>query len=214
MSQFNSDCRYNIRLALTENYANAMTPQHVFEAHVHYERVYGARAEPVREVPVKRQAWKPTKINNSRLGSSALAVVGESSSPLCGRSNQHLNEPLPPQPSNQRDARGRPDWEQWVQAEQEKMKTCFEKGTFEIVDLPQGVLKLPSMFQYKLKLGPKGEFVKCKGCLCARGDLQQDHEYGETLAQTLRFSMVCLIIAITTQLGWQLFQFDIRSAFL
>eukprot|EP00961_Rhodomonas_salina_P114358 1538828-Rhodomonas_salina.1 len=26
--------------------------------------------------------------------------------------------------------------------------------------------------------------------------------------------MVCLIIAIATQLGWQLFQFDIQGAFL
>eukprot|EP00961_Rhodomonas_salina_P148895 2004484-Rhodomonas_salina.1 len=96
------------------------------------------------------------------------------------------------------------------------MKTCFEKGMFEIVDLPQGVLQLPSMFQYKLKLGPKGEFVKCKGRLCARGDLQQDHKYGETFAQTLHFSMVSLIIAIATQLRWQLFhwQFDIQGAFL
>eukprot|EP00961_Rhodomonas_salina_P059037 793018-Rhodomonas_salina.1 len=79
------------------------------------------------------------------------------------------------------------------------MKTCFEKGTFEIVDLPQGVLELPSMFQYKLKLGPTGEFVKCKGRLCARGDLQQDHKYGKTFAPTSCFSMVCLIIAIATQ---------------
>eukprot|EP00961_Rhodomonas_salina_P267522 3614688-Rhodomonas_salina.1 len=49
MSQFNSDCRYNIRRALTENYANAKTPQHVFEAQAHYVRVYGARTEPARE---------------------------------------------------------------------------------------------------------------------------------------------------------------------
>eukprot|EP00961_Rhodomonas_salina_P085398 1147059-Rhodomonas_salina.1 len=83
------------------------------------------------------------------------------------------------------------------------MKTCLEKGTFEIVDLPQ-----------KLKLGPKGEFVKSKGRLCVRGDLQQDHEYGETLALTSSFSMVSLIIAIATQLGWQLFQFDIQGTFL
>eukprot|EP00961_Rhodomonas_salina_P044613 599547-Rhodomonas_salina.1 len=98
MSQFNSNCRNNIRLALTENYAHATTPQLVFEAQAHYVHVYGARAEPAREVPAKpeRHSWKPTTINNSRLGASALfalhaltwsvlrAAVGESSSPLCG----------------------------------------------------------------------------------------------------------------------------------
>eukprot|EP00961_Rhodomonas_salina_P201863 2722864-Rhodomonas_salina.1 len=67
MSQFNSDCRYNIRWALTENYANTTTPQHVFKAQAHYVRVpvYGARTEPAREIPVKRHAWKPIMINNS-----------------------------------------------------------------------------------------------------------------------------------------------------
>eukprot|EP00961_Rhodomonas_salina_P146500 1972208-Rhodomonas_salina.2 len=65
------------------------------------------------------------------------------------------------------------------------MSVCYEKGTFDIVDLQPGVTELPSMFQYKLKLRPNGEFVKCKARLCSRGDLQFDHEYGETFAPTL-----------------------------
>eukprot|EP00961_Rhodomonas_salina_P095357 1282766-Rhodomonas_salina.1 len=94
------------------------------------------------------------------------------------------------------------------------MATCYEKGTFEIVDLPEGVVKLPSMFQYKLKTGPKGETVKCKVRLCARGDLQFDSEYGETFAPTSLFSMIRLIVAIAVQAGLTLYQFDIKGAFL
>eukprot|EP00961_Rhodomonas_salina_P304022 3941452-Rhodomonas_salina.1 len=42
------------------------------------------------------------------------------------------------------------------------MGVCYDKGTFDIVDLPPGISELPSMFQYKLKLCPNGEFVECK----------------------------------------------------
>eukprot|EP00961_Rhodomonas_salina_P020571 276803-Rhodomonas_salina.1 len=64
------------------------------------------------------------------------------------------------------------------------MTTCYEKGTFQIVDLQPGVVELPSMFQYKLKTGPNGEVVKCKAHLCARCDMQFDSEFGETFAPT------------------------------
>ena len=67
---------------------------------------------------------------------------------------------------------------------------CYEKGVFEIVDLPARVKELPSMFQYALKTGPNGEFVKCKARICARGDLQFESEYGETFAPTSRFTVV------------------------
>eukprot|EP00961_Rhodomonas_salina_P039641 532442-Rhodomonas_salina.5 len=65
-----------------------------------------------------------------------------------------MESPLPAQPRLQRDARSRPDWEQWLRAEEVNMKMCFDKGTFTIVDLPPGTVELPSMFQYKLQTGP------------------------------------------------------------
>eukprot|EP00961_Rhodomonas_salina_P082418 1107777-Rhodomonas_salina.1 len=61
-----------------------------------------------------------------------------------------------------------PDADCWLKAEETEMATCYEKGTFEIVDLPDRVVELPSMFQYKLKTGPNSETVKCKARLCAR----------------------------------------------
>eukprot|EP00961_Rhodomonas_salina_P242944 3282171-Rhodomonas_salina.1 len=108
----------------------------------------------------------------------------------------------------------RQDADRWLKAEEVEMSTCYEKGTFQIVDLPPGVVELPSMFQYKLKTGPNGETVKCKVQLCARGDLQFDSEFGETFAPTSRFSMIRMIVAIAVQAGLTLYQFDIRGAFL
>eukprot|EP00961_Rhodomonas_salina_P213464 2883073-Rhodomonas_salina.2 len=108
----------------------------------------------------------------------------------------------------------RPDADRWLKAEETEMATCYEKGTFKIVDLPDGVVELPSMFQYKLKTGPNCETVKCKARLCARRDLQFDSEYSETFAPTSQFFMIRLIIAIAVQNGLKLYQFDIKGAFL
>eukprot|EP00961_Rhodomonas_salina_P237517 3210811-Rhodomonas_salina.1 len=92
------------------------------------------------------------------------------------------------------------------------MGVCYDKGTFDIVDLPPGVSELLSMFQYKLKLCLNGEFVKAR--LCLRGDLQYNHEFGKTFAPTSQFSIICLLISLDTQYGLMLFQFDVQGAFL
>eukprot|EP00961_Rhodomonas_salina_P149827 2017106-Rhodomonas_salina.1 len=97
---------------------------------------------------------------------------------------QGLETLLAPQPKSQRAAHMRPDADRWLKAEETEMSTCYNKGTFAIVDLPPAAIELPSMFQYKLKTGPNGETIKCKARLCARGDLQFDSEFGETFAPT------------------------------
>eukprot|EP00961_Rhodomonas_salina_P141790 1909158-Rhodomonas_salina.1 len=73
--------------------------------------------------------------------------------------------PLSPQPKSQRDVRMRPDADRWLKAEETEMSTCYDKGTFENVDLPPGAIELPSMFQDKLKTGLNGETIKCKARL-------------------------------------------------
>eukprot|EP00961_Rhodomonas_salina_P145525 1958452-Rhodomonas_salina.2 len=127
---------------------------------------------------------------------------------------QGLKTQLAPQPKSQRDERMRPDADRWLKAEETEMSTCYNKGTFSIVDLQPGAIELPSMFQYKLKTGPNGETIKCKARLCACGDLQFDSEFGETFAPTSCFSMILLIMAIAVQAGLTLYQFDVQGAFL
>eukprot|EP00961_Rhodomonas_salina_P063651 855634-Rhodomonas_salina.1 len=55
------------------------------------------------------------------------------------------------EPKNQKDTLKRFDTEKWLAAEHVELRTCFDMGTFEIVDKPKGCNPTPSMFTYKLK---------------------------------------------------------------
>ena len=101
-----------------------------------------------------------------------------------------LASPLAPEPKNQRDARKQPDFLLWIAAENREVQTLIDKRTYEIVDLPDGVVEIGLMFQYKQKTGPHGELLKQKARLCARGDQQTTEEYGETFAPTSRFAVL------------------------
>eukprot|EP00961_Rhodomonas_salina_P105787 1424270-Rhodomonas_salina.2 len=72
---------------------------------------------------------------------------------------QGLETPLEPQPKLQHDAHMQPDADRWLKAEETEMSTCYDKGTFSIVNLQPGAVELPSMFQYKLKTGQNGETI-------------------------------------------------------
>eukprot|EP00961_Rhodomonas_salina_P042971 578007-Rhodomonas_salina.1 len=88
--------------------------------------------------------WKPTEVNKQSLAFTALSVIRTLTWFVLSASVKGLESPLSPQPKSQRDARMRPDADSWLKAEETEMATCYEKGMFEIVDLPDGVVELPS----------------------------------------------------------------------
>eukprot|EP00961_Rhodomonas_salina_P105409 1419437-Rhodomonas_salina.1 len=148
-------------------------------------REYGAWTftKPVK-APQCDTKWKLTETCKATLAFTVLASIQAVTWTALSVTVRGLDRRLSPQPKSQRDAHMRLDEDRWLKAEEIEMATCYDKGTFEIVDLPEGVSELPSMFQYKLKTGPNCETVKCKARLCARCDLQFESEYGETFAPT------------------------------
>eukprot|EP00961_Rhodomonas_salina_P297813 3937528-Rhodomonas_salina.1 len=187
----------SLRRALREVFPDAKTPSDIHKMQANFARVYGA--------------W--TKQHVTQTGQPLISLQTLAWAAIT-EAVRGVDSPLSPQPKSQRDARTRPDADRWLKAEEVEMTTCYEKGTFQIVDLPPGVVELLSMFQYKLKTGPNGEVVKFKASLCSRGDMQFYLEFGETFALTSLFSMIRMIIAIAVQAGLTLYQFDIRGAFL
>ena len=122
---------------------------------------------------------------------------------------------LPPEPRNQRDAQRRPDRDKWHTAEQEELDMLWKMGTFELVDKPSNYDPLPLQFVYKLKV-KDGDFDKCryKARLVMRGNLQYEHEYGDTYAPTARLWVVRTLAAIAAQEGLVMKKFDLTGAFL
>eukprot|EP00961_Rhodomonas_salina_P237427 3209679-Rhodomonas_salina.1 len=87
-------------------------------------------------------------------------------------------------------------------------------GTFEIVDLPQGVIPLQSRFTYKIKRDRNGAIARLKVRLVARWDMQTEDEYSTTFAPMSCFTAIRTLILIATQERMMLKHWDITVAFM
>eukprot|EP00961_Rhodomonas_salina_P075319 1010787-Rhodomonas_salina.1 len=105
------------------------------------------------------------------------------------------------EPKNERQARESTSSQakEWLIAEEIELKTIYRMGTFEIVDLPPGVIPLPSRFTFKIKRDCNGAIAKLKARLVARWDMQTEDEYSTTFAPTSRFTAIRTLISIATQ---------------
>jgi len=205
---------FSARRAIRENYPRAKTPRDIYREQAHWARVFGERpaGESIpqsRESPVRNQI-----VYKSTHAFLVLSMIQQVAWAATVEISKGLTSPLSPEPKNQRDARKRPDFLLWLAAEEKEVNTLIDKKTYVIVDLPDGVVELGSMFQYKQKTGPNGEKLEQKARLCARGDQQTSAEYGETFTPTSRFAVLRLIIALATQQNLMLKHWDIRGAFL
>jgi len=120
----------------------------------------------------------------------------------------------PVEPKNEREAREGQFASNWMTAEEIELKTIWKMGTFEITDLPPGVIPLPSRFTYRIKRDKLGAIAKLKARLVARGDMQTEDEYSTTFAPTSRFTAIRTIIALATQENLSLKHWDITGAFM
>ena len=122
---------------------------------------------------------------------------------------------LPLEPKNQRDARKRPDAEIWQTAEIKEQDKLWNMGTFQLVDQPSDYDPIPMQFVYKLKV-KDGDYENgvAKARLVMMGNLQYEHEYGDTYAPTARLWVVRTLAAIAAQEGLTMKKFDLTGAFL
>jgi len=123
-------------------------------------------------------------------------------------------EIAPIEPKSEKEARASPYAAEWLASEEIELKTIWRMGTFEIVDLPPGVIPLPSRFTYRIKRDQHGKIIKFKSRVVARGDMQYDDEYSTTYAPTSRFTAISTIISIATQEKLELKHWDITGAFM
>ncbi|RDX67657.1 Copia protein, partial [Mucuna pruriens] len=99
--------------------------------------------------------------------------------------------------------------EKWVKA----MKK--EINSIELVDRPSNKKPIALKWVYKVKVNPRGEVVKYKAKLVAKGFLQKAGiDYGEVYAPVARIETIRLVVAIVTNANWYMHQLDVKSAFL
>ena len=90
-----------------------------------------------------------------------------------------------------------------------------EERTWELVDKPRDKEIIGLKWVYKIKYNEDGSIQKYKARLVAKGYSQQPGvDFNETYAPAVRMETIRSVLALAAQLKLQVFQLDVKSAFL
>lgn len=103
----------------------------------------------------------------------------------------------------------------WRKAMDEEISSIEKNQTWSLTKLPQGVKCIGVKWIYKTKLDEHGEAKKHKARLVAKG-YSQEHgiDYTEVYAPVARMDTIRTIMSIAAQRNWDIYQLDVKSAFL
>jgi hypothetical protein len=113
------------------------------------------------------------------------------------------------------------DWEEamndpkWKAAMLEEMRALEKNNTWELVELSNGKEPVGCKWVYTIKYSPEGKVERYKARLVAKGYTQTyGVDYEETFAPVAKMNTVRTLISCAANLGWNLFQLDVKNAFL
>eukprot|EP00253_Pinus_taeda_P015789 PITA_15789 len=88
-------------------------------------------------------------------------------------------------------------------------------GVWEVVPSPEGRSVVGSRWIYKIKYAADGSVEKYKARFIAKGYAQKEGiDYKETFAPIARYTSIRFVIFLAAQLGWEIHQMDVNTAFL
>ncbi|BBH09287.1 transposable element gene [Prunus dulcis] len=105
--------------------------------------------------------------------------------------------------------------ESWRNAMKAELEMIEKNDTWKLVDRPFGKPIIGVKWVYKTKLNLDGSVQKNKARLVAKGYSQKPGiDYNETFAPVARLDTIRTLIALAAQKEWNLYQLDVKSAFL
>ena len=106
-------------------------------------------------------------------------------------------------------------YEEWNVAMEEELKMIEKNQTWELTKRPFQKKVIGVKWIYRTKMNPDGTINKHKARLVAKGYSQEAGvDYSETFAPVARHDTIGILLALSAQKGWKIFQLDIKSAFL
>jgi len=88
-----------------------------------------------------------------------------------------------------------------------------KKGTFEITKRPENKRIISSKWTYRLKTNEKGEPIRFKARICARGFTQEPGvDYFETASPVIKIATLRLVICLAQHLRMKIYQLDVVQA--
>ena len=109
-----------------------------------------------------------------------------------------------------------PDREEWLNAVNEELNNMRKLNVFKVAQsLPKDVNIVSCKWVLKYKIDSKGNIIKRKARLVARGFTQRyGIDYTFTFSPTLKLDSLRIIIAIAVQKNYKVVQIDVNAAYL
>lgn len=105
------------------------------------------------------------------------------------------------------------DAKQWEEAMKEEMKSLTKNKTWELVNLPPDRRTIKNKWIYRLKTD--GNINRYKVRLVIKGCSQKINiDYNETFSPVARFESIRILMSIACANDYEIYQFDIKTAFL
>jgi hypothetical protein len=105
--------------------------------------------------------------------------------------------------------------EKWKEAMTEEHQSIMKNEVWEIIPRPKEKSVVTSKWVYKIKHAANRSMDKYKARFVAIGFSQKEGEdYDETFAPVARYTSIRAIISLSTSMGWNLHQMDVKTTFL
>ncbi|PNX91272.1 copia-type polyprotein, partial [Trifolium pratense] len=103
----------------------------------------------------------------------------------------------------------------WIDAMNQEIESIERNKTWKLTTLPEDANVIGVKWIYKTKYNEKGEVDKYKARLVGKGYNQKyGIDYDEVFAPVVRWDTIRTILALSAQENWNVFQLDVKSAFL
>ena len=103
----------------------------------------------------------------------------------------------------------------WVNSMHEELHQFIRNDVWELVPRPKGVNVIGTKWIFKNKFDEHGTVIRNKSRLVAQGYTQVEGvDFDETFAPVARLESIRILLAIASHLNFNLYQMDVKSAFL
>eukprot|EP00253_Pinus_taeda_P021633 PITA_21633 len=146
-------------------------------------------------------------------------------SPLPRRSGRKTQKPLKlrdyalmsnvfniAEPTNYKEAS---QFKEWRAAMNEEIESILRNDTWDLVELPKNKTPIGCKWLFKPKMNADGSIEKLKSRLVSKGHSQQEGiDFDDTFSPVAKLNTIRMLIALATKFNWELYQLDVKYAFL
>lgn len=118
-------------------------------------------------------------------------------------------------PQDIHEALSSPQTKQWQRAIKEELDSLVRRKTWENTILPEGKRCIGCKWVFKTKIDADGKISRYKARLVAQGFTQEKGiDYDETYSPVINFSVIRLLLALSTEYQWHTRHIDVKNAYL